>query len=289
MRVYVLGRGGGCPSPGGAGPGFLVEIGGSRVLLDCGSGVAGRLLDVCPLDALDAVVLSHLHADHVLDVVTLAYGLLARAQVGDGTVQPKRIPLYLPRDETATLAGISAAYGHPTWRLVDIPDASPAYRSLVADLAAQPDLVLALLPPVEYNLDGAFVVGDCHVTTRAMRHGAPTAAMRVEADGATVVYSADTGPTPALAELAQGADLFICEAMAAASGPRFFDAHLTPAEAGAAAKDAHVGALVLTHLSPFADEAAIIAEAAAAFGGPVWAAHEGDLLTLPIGGNQPNA
>jgi ribonuclease BN (tRNA processing enzyme) len=279
MRLRVLGNGGGCPAPGGTGPGFLVETASARVLLDCGSGVAARLMNYCRLDDLDAVVLTHLHADHVLDIITLAYALLSRAQTDDQTVQAKRIPVYVPAGETAALAAFSAALGH-SWRLADLPDASPAYQTLRADIEKTGDVILALMPPVEYELEGILEIAGIKIDATPMKHGRATAALRVTAEGGSFLYSGDTGPTPALAQAARDADLLICDSMAASSGPRFYDGHLTPTEAATAAREAGVGELVLTHLSPFADGETALAEAKLAYNGPVRLAQPGDVYQI---------
>ena len=279
MRVRILGTGGGCPGPGRFGPGFLIETSRDRILLDCGSGIAGQLLAVCDLDDLDAIVLTHLHADHIVDVVTIAYGLLNRAQAADAKPS-KQIPLYIPRGEAAALRAISAAFGHPSWKLRDVLGASPAYQQLVEETARIGDPLFALLPPTEYDPDGEFTIGDCRFVTRSMRHGPTTAALRITSEDVTFVYSGDTSPTPALAEIAANADLFLCEAMASPIGPRFYDSHITPGEAGAVAQQAGIRRLILTHLSPFANEAHVLHDAQRSFAGSVSLAREGDIFEL---------
>jgi ribonuclease BN (tRNA processing enzyme) len=102
----------------------------------------------------------------------------------------------------------------------------------------------------------------------------------VTAEGGSFLYSGDTGPTPALAQAARDADLLICDSMAASSGPRFYDGHLTPTEAATAAREAGVGELVLTHLSPFADGETALAEAKLAYNGPVRLAQPGDVYQI---------
>src|SRR4051812_5651612 len=75
MRLTVLGKSPAWQDAGGACSGYLVEAGGTRVLVDCGPGVFGKLRAIADYRAVDAVVLSHLHADHVLDLVPFASGL----------------------------------------------------------------------------------------------------------------------------------------------------------------------------------------------------------------------
>ncbi len=102
----------------------------------------------------------------------------------------------------------------------------------------------------------------------------PTLAVSLAAEGRRLVYSADTGPGGGLPALAAGADLLLCEAtLEGGLGGGAWPYHLSAAGAGALAREAGVGRLLLTHLAPMLDPARSIAEAAEAFGGPVeWAA-----------------
>ena len=97
MRLHVLGCHGPYPCAGGAASGYLIEAGDTRVLMDCGSGVMGRLLRVCDPAGLDAVLLSHLHFDHASDLTVLRYYL---------EIAGKTLPLYLPGEDHSALRAI---------------------------------------------------------------------------------------------------------------------------------------------------------------------------------------
>ena len=218
MKLTVIGCSPAWPNPGGAQSGYLVESDGTRVLLDCGPGVLGRLRESEPWPALDAIVISHFHLDHWGDLVPWVWGSMF--QNGKHT----RPELWLPPGGRASLADHGSRLGFPTM-----------FEQVFAER--------------EYAPYVPFAVGGFRVTTVPMHHyRMPAYGMRVEADGATLAYSADTGPTDALDELAHAADLFLCEATlrdGAADGlPR---GHLSADEAVDASLRAEVRRLILIH------------------------------------------
>ncbi len=79
MRITVLGKSPSWQDAGGACSGYLVEDGGTRLLLDCGNGVFSKLRQRVDYTELDAVLISHLHADHFLDLVPYSYALDLRS------------------------------------------------------------------------------------------------------------------------------------------------------------------------------------------------------------------
>ena len=96
-------------------------------------------------------------------------------------------------------------------------------------------------------------------------YGFPTFGLRVEAGGRTLAYSADTGPTERLVRIAQGADLFLCEASWTERPGLPADMHLTGRQAGEHAARAGVGSLLLTHIVPWADAKRLLEEAGAEY------------------------
>lgn len=95
--LKILGNNGPWPAPGGACSGYMLtsDSGKTRVLIDCGTGVLNRLLSECPLEALDAVILSHLHFDHMSDMLPMQYALQFNPR-------PRPLPVYAP-DEPETV------------------------------------------------------------------------------------------------------------------------------------------------------------------------------------------
>jgi ribonuclease BN (tRNA processing enzyme) len=107
-------------------------------------------------------------------------------------------------------------------------------------------------------------------TVCSVNHPIETYGVRVEHNGRVLAYSSDTAPCDALLRLAQGADLFLCEASYLDGVVNPPDLHLTGGEAGEAATKANVGKLLLTHLVPaWVSEASTVEAASAAFPGPV--------------------
>ncbi len=237
MRLTVLGCSGTFPGAGSPCSGYLVEHDGYRLVLDLGNGALGPLQRHVDLAEVDVVYISHVHADHCLDLVPWSY---ARRYHPAGQAAP--VPVYGPvglRDRIA-----SAYEVPPTDGLLDVFDFHEV--------------------PVGVHRLGPFTV-----TTAGMRHPVESHGVRVEAGGRTLVYSSDTATCQALTDLANGADLFLCEASWAAEPTPPDGIHLTGVEAGAHADAAGVGRLLLTHLLPFHDPQVLLAEARTTYDGPV--------------------
>ncbi len=242
MRVWVLGRSGGYPRPGEACSGYLVEAGGRRVLVDLGHGVLSRLLTRLDPYSLDAVVLSHLHPDHVADLPALRVAL----RWGRRPASWRALPVLAP-------AGAAAYFAHVTG---EVYLEEFAFRTLAEE-------------EVE--------VAGLRMRFARTRHPVETYAVRMEHGGRALVYTADTAPHDPLAELSRGAHLLLAEAtLSEAYAPRAHAAgHMTGSQAGELARTAGAGRLVLTHFFPTTDPEESVAAAQKAFCGPVEAAEEG--------------
>ncbi|HWG98551.1 MAG TPA: MBL fold metallo-hydrolase [Pilimelia sp.] len=243
MRLTVLGCAGSFPGPESACSAYLVEAEGFRLLLDFGTGSLSALQRYANLRAVDAVLLTHLHCDHMLDACSY---VVVRRYAPDGPYPP--LPVYAPAGAPDRIA---AAY-------------SPE-ESGVEDVYTF------------YGLEpGTFPIGPFTVTVDRVNHPVETYGVRLEHDGRVLAYSSDTAPCDALIRLAQGADLFLCEASYLDGEDNPPDLHLTGREAGEIATKAGVGLLVLTHLvTAWGSEAATREAAAAAFTGPVDVARAG--------------
>jgi ribonuclease BN (tRNA processing enzyme) len=216
VRLTVVGCSPAWPNPGGAQSGYLVEAGGSRLLLDCGPGVLSRLRLAEPWPLIDGIVLSHLHLDHSADLGAWLWGLLGGP--GRGLAGPE---LWLP---------------HGSYSELD--------RFAPAHLFAQAFTLR------EYEEHEPFTVAGFALSARRVPHYDVNAfALRVERDGKVLAYSGDSAPSDALVEIARDADLFLCEATLAAPEVSDLVGHLTAAEAQDAAGRANVRRLVLTHRS----------------------------------------
>jgi ribonuclease BN (tRNA processing enzyme) len=249
VRLTIIGCSGSFPGPDSPASSYLLEAEGFRLLLDLGNGAIGALQRHVGLYDIDAVCLSHLHADHCLDLC--AY-YVART-FHPGGPRP-RIPVYGP---AGTASRMAQAYG-----LAEPPGMTEAFD-------------FATLEP------GTRQIGPFQVTTAHMNHPVETFGYRLEHGGRSIAYSADTGESAALIGLARGADLLLCEA-SLLDGPDLpANLHLTARQAAQHAARARVGQLVLTHLVPWNDQALTLEEASEVpLDGPVSLAASGRVIDL---------
>jgi ribonuclease BN (tRNA processing enzyme) len=242
------------PGPDSPASCYLIEHDGVRIVLDLGPGSAGGLQRYAPLETIDAIVLSHLHADHCLDacsfVVWHRYAERARAPVA----------LYGP---VGTMERLGAAYEQPTADLSDVFE----FHSLSSDDHERPESSTAQ-PGALMIMNSGLEIGGLRLSFARMNHPVETYAIRVEAGTASLTYSADTGICPELIRLAKGTDVLLCEAAQPEGEPRYPpNLHLTGSQAGEHAAAAGVGRLLLTHIPPWVDNAAQLAAARTAFAG----------------------
>lgn len=253
MELTVLGKSPAWSDAGGACSGYLVREAGTTVLLDCGPGVFGKLRAVVPYTAVDAVVLTHRHSDHTLDVVPFLGALAFGPHKGE-----RRPRLIVPAGATAALEQVLAAGFMPE------------------------ELLTSVFAVEEYAPGDSLEVGPLRVALEAVPHyQVPTCAVAVTSGGARAVYGADCAPNDAVVALAEGADLAVLEATLRAPEPEPPRGHLTPFEAGELARRAGVRRLVVTHFTDELDAGWIGAEAARGFGGEVDLASGGASYSMP--------
>ena len=245
MRLTVVGCSGSIPGPHSPASCYLLEADGFRLVVDMGSGALGPLQRYVSTNDVDAVCLSHLHADHFIDMCSF---WVARTYSSEGP-QP-RIPVYGPAAAARRLAGAN-----------DDPDVTGAFR------------FLTLAP-------GHRQIGPFGVTVGHVAHPVETFAFRFEHGGRVLAYSGDTGESPVLVELARSADVLLCEATFLDQPGIPPDLHLTGRQAGRHAAAADTGHLVLTHLDADNDPALSLAEAQGTFPGPISLATPGQVIDL---------
>jgi ribonuclease BN (tRNA processing enzyme) len=264
MKLTILGASGARPNGNDASAGYLVQSETTALLLDCGAAVVSKLQAVCDPRQLDAVVISHLHSDHTLDLETLRYGL----RYAPGDVVPP-IPLYMPPDSRDFLARLGAVFGIGAEAEIDFWADTLDVRDYSGYLESGEPLV----------------IGDLALRFAPMKHYVPVWAIRIEEvpTGRVLTYSADTGPAGPLAAFAAGSDLLLCEATLLAQSPGSDPAswgHLTATEAGEIAGAAGVPRLVLTHLWEELGFEHYLADARAVFSGEVARARSGLVFTI---------
>ncbi|MEV0714398.1 MBL fold metallo-hydrolase [Asanoa sp. NPDC050611] len=244
MRLTVLGARGAYPEADDACSGFLVEHDGFRLLLDAGYATFPRLLTHCAAAEVDAVVITHGHPDHCVDLNPL---LRARSLADD---PPPPLPVYAP------------------------PGALDAVLAL-----DRPGMLDYTLHPAG---DGDRLrLGPFTVDIRALPHFVPDNGVRVTAGGVALAYQGDSGPSSDLAALADGAALLLAEASYAEAVPADSAGQLSSAlDAAAAARAAGAGRLLLTHLFPGLPGATAVAAARSGYAGPVDTADAGQVWEL---------
>lgn len=246
MDLTIVGCSGSFPGPDSAASSYLVSADGFRMLLDLGNGALGALQRHADLGEIDAICISHLHADHCLDMCS--YNVVR-------TFHPAgplpKIPVYGPAGTADRLDRAAGAdTGHPMSNAFDFVTLTP----------------------------GTLEIGPFTVTVGHMNHPVETFGFRLEHGGRVISYSADTGLADQLVSLAEGADALLCEASFTEQEGLPADLHLTARQAAEHAARAGAGRLVLTHLVPWNSRERALAEATAAFDGDVLLAEPGLIL-----------
>jgi ribonuclease BN (tRNA processing enzyme) len=235
-RLHVIGPSPAWPNPGEACSCYVVEAGGRRLLLDCGSGAYAALAAADP-DPLDAIVITHLHHDHVSDLVPFGY---------------------------ARLYGRASSWPCPELWLP--PGGRERMGTFLEALFARRQHLDKGFTVAEYDAGAALTVGEARVTFVPTSHPGPAHAIRIDAGGGSLCFSGDTAPGSDLALLARGVDVLLCEA--AQGGEESSNVHLGGADAGRLATEAGARRLVLTHVEDTRREAALAA-ARTTYGGPI--------------------
>ncbi len=242
MRLTAVGCSGSYAGPDSPASCYLLQAeheGGTySLVMDLGNGALGPLQRYVDLAVVDAVVLSHLHVDHCIDLTS--YHVVRTYNPGGSL---SRLPVHGPQ---GTSARIAAASGFTDRLGVD-----------------------EVFDFVDWVEDEAVRLGPFTITPTRVAHPVETYALRIEEDGRVFVYSGDTGPSTALVKAAKGADVFLCEASFVEGPDNPPDLHLTGRQAGQHASRADVSRLLLTHIPPWHDPAQVLAEAVPEFAGQV--------------------
>jgi ribonuclease BN (tRNA processing enzyme) len=259
VRITVLGKSPSWQDADGACSGYMVEDADTCVVLDCGNGVFAKLRRYRDYTEVDAVVISHLHADHFLDLVPFSYAL---------TYAPRQQPVPVDRwPGTDTPA-------HP--RLVAPRGATETFRRVVGAWGND-DLIESAFALEEYEPGETVDVDGLRFHFQEVPHFTETFAIDITSSNGDgrFTFGADCRPGEELIEVARDTDLFMVEATLPRPERTGIRGHLTPGEAGEHARRAGARRVVLTHISDELDELWARREAETAFGGTVTVAREG--------------
>jgi ribonuclease BN (tRNA processing enzyme) len=259
VRITVLGKSPSWQDVDGACSGYLVEDGDASMVLDCGNGVFSKLRRFRDYVDVDAVAISHLHADHFLDLVPYAYALTYAPRQQPvpvdrwpGTDTPARPRLIAPQGALETFRRVTGAWGNE-------------------------DLIEKAFALEEYEPNALVEVDPFRLHFQEVPHFTETFAIDVTSTNGSgrFTFGADCSPTEELVEAARETDLLLIEATLPRPERTGVRGHLTPAEAGEHARRAGAHRVVLTHISDELDPDWARDEASKTFGGPVEIAREG--------------
>ncbi len=222
MRLTILGMNGPYPAPKSACSGYLVAAGDTKIQLDLGTGTLSALTALTPPETLTALVFSHWHFDHCSDALPLIFRLADHAK-------DRPLPVYGPVD-----------------------DASPVRQAL----AHCPQVALH-----DLHAGDTVTLGDVRLTAFEARHPVPALMVRLCDGTSTLCYTGDTNTTDALPAFAKDADLLLADGLFTAQLWAEGKPHLSAQLVAELARDAQAKKLIITHLNPSIDPAALLKEA----------------------------
>jgi ribonuclease BN (tRNA processing enzyme) len=229
MKLTILGNNGPFPAAGGACSGYLVRSESVNIMIDCGNGTLANLQRILGFDRLDAIILTHLHSDHISDMHVLKYAVQIKSKRG---TMDHPIKVYAPSEPKEEY---------------DRLNARDAF----------------ILNPI--SEDTTLRIGDMRIGFSLMRHPYMNFAVAIECKGRRFVYSGDTAWTDAIVRFAKGADLLMLDAGLLTKDYSEGAPHLTAEQCGVVASEAGAGKLLLTHFWPEYDIGELLAEARASF------------------------
>lgn len=243
MKITVIGYWGAYPNKNEATSGYLLQGKDYNILIDCGSGVLSKLQNYIELSKIDAVILSHYHADHISDIFSFQYEAVISLSLGE-----RKKPLEI--------------YAHN----LDSKFNDLNYKGMT------------IAKIIDENTKLRF--GDLDISFKWIKHEVPCLAMRFEEQGKVVSYSGDTEWCNNVLEISKDADLLICETSLFNNQIGKIKGHLTAGEVGKIANMSKVKKLVLTHFPHYGDLDDLVKEAKEEFNGEIYKAETGLLFEL---------
>jgi ribonuclease BN (tRNA processing enzyme) len=215
IKIRILGYSGGYPAAGKPTSGYLVSYGGKHILIDCGSGVLSELQKYIPIHEIDAIILTHLHSDHICDIPVLKYSL-QMMKLHNEDIHP--IPVYAPQTPENQLAGIMG-------------DENLVVHPISGEFAIE--------------LFGA------RITFRQTKHSVECVSVRIEYTESVFSYSSDTSYDINLSETFKNADLSIMDCGSLDNDQYSTRNHMSPRECYSVFLHSGTKRVVLSHLIPY--------------------------------------
>jgi ribonuclease BN (tRNA processing enzyme) len=262
VRVTVLGKSPSWQDADGACSGYLIAQDDFTLLLDCGNGVFSKLRPVCDYVDVDAVVITHMHADHFLDLIPFSYALR-----------------YAPRQQPVAVGGYPGTDAPARPHLLLPGGGGELLRRVVGNWGSE-DLIDSAFALDEYEAVDELELGPFGVRFCEVPHYVTTYAVELSCAGTRFTFGADCRPNEELVRFARDTDMLMVEATLPRPERDGIRGHLTAREAGEHGRLAAAQRLVVTHYSDELDPERTRAEAAAGFGGPVELASEGAVYTV---------
>lgn len=247
MKITLLGTGSPLPSATCAGPSTLVQAGGQNIVVDAGRGVIMRLVGaMCPPPFISAVILTHLHSDHICDL----NDIITTRWISTPAATP--LPIYGPKGTQKMIDGLLAMLSQDETYRLDHHD----------DLRAAGGMKVEVH---EVEAGESFSIGDVKVSVHATDHRpvAPTVGFRIEHEGVVGALAGDTIPCDGLYDMCKDADIYVQTVLRedlvrtfaplVPTGERFLDIldyHSTVQQAAQTATKCNVKTLLLTHFVP---------------------------------------
>lgn len=244
MKLTTIGFWGGYPKANEASAGYILQHKGFNLVIDFGSGVLSKMQNFLSPEQIDAVILSHYHADHVADIGVLQHARFIKSFLGE---KPKCLPIY----------------GH---KLEEQEFSKLTYKDITKGVA--------------YDGQSSLTVGPFQVQFLQTNHPVPCFAVRIEADGKTVVYTGDTSFKEELISFSHDADLLLCECNFYGNQDGKNAGHMNSMDAGTLAQKAKVKQLILTHLPHYGELSTLQKEAAEMYDGSISLAASGQIITI---------
>ncbi|WP_040204469.1 MBL fold metallo-hydrolase [Neobacillus jeddahensis] len=238
MKLTVIGCWGGYPKQNEASSGYILEHEGYHLLIDCGSGVLSKLQNIIQPEQLDAVIVSHYHPDHIADIGVLQHARLIQGFLG---IDMPTLPIYAHEFDQHEFAKLT-------------------YKQITKGIAYDPTITMKL--------------GPFQVSFLKTNHPVPCYAMRFEAAGKVLVYTADSSFKEEFIEFSRHADVLLCECNFYGHQNGQSAGHMTSIDAGQLAERAAVKQLILTHLPHYGNKVDLITEASGEFTGIIKLANE---------------